>query len=296
LRHLSMALVLLILLAVILGMLWSFGIVIDLPWWLAIGVLTLLAAAIYGASQRLPWPAWASLSETLPESLGTDSSKTGKILWDWVKLLAIPLTLLVAITVMTSAQRATRLQLAANRQAQSVLMGAEKDLSDLLLNKKLAQSRPGDEVRLVARAEVSNALRQLDPERKRDLVTFLSTANLISGRDPLVNLPEADLSQADLSQLDLSQVNLSGANLSGANLSNTRLVGVDLAQANLQNADLSQADCTGANLQSADLQGASLSGTILNHANLLTATNVQPALPEARTLSGTILPNGVVHP
>jgi hypothetical protein len=77
-----MALVLLILLAVILGMLWSFGIVIDLPWWLAIGVLTLLAAAIYGASQRLPWPAWASLSETLPESLGTDSSKTGKILWD----------------------------------------------------------------------------------------------------------------------------------------------------------------------------------------------------------------------
>jgi uncharacterized protein YjbI with pentapeptide repeats len=213
-----------------------------------------------------------------------------------VKLLAIPLTLLVAITVMTSAQRATRLQLAANRQAQSVLMGAEKDLSDLLLNKKLAQSRPGDEVRLVARAEVSNALRQLDPERKRDLVTFLSTANLISGRDPLVNLPEADLSQADLSQLDLSQVNLSGANLSGANLSNTRLVGVDLAQANLQNADLSQADCTGANLQSADLQGASLSGTILNHANLLTATNVQPALPEARTLSGTILPNGVVHP
>lgn len=183
----------------------------------------------------------------------------------------------------------------------------EKDLSDLLLSANLAASHPGDAVRLVARADVLSALPQLDPEHKRDLVVFLSATNLISGRQPIVNLSEADLSQANLSNMDLSQMNMSGANLSEVNLSHARLVNAELAQTIFVGADLTQADATGANLshsnltnarcssanlEGADFQGASLSHALLDHADLFRARNAQLLLQEASTLSLAQLPDG----
>jgi Cu+-exporting ATPase len=252
--------------------------------------------------QHLTWPAWTGFGESLPATDSKHSYQRGKTFWDWMQLLGIPLTLLVAVIVLnsglhaTSEQRATSIQIAANRQAESTLLSTEKDLSDLLLGAKLAQSQPGDEVRLVARAYVLNALRQLDSEHKRDLIDFLYNANLISGPQPIVNLSEADLSQANLSHLDFSQINFGSANLSGANLSNAKFVGANFALANLDGANLNQTDCTSANLEEADLQGTSLFNAVLDHADLFKAHNLQPTLYEARTLSGAKLPDGSIHP
>ncbi len=232
---------------------------------------------------------------------GTLSALYGKTLWDWIQLISIPLALLIGILVINnglhtiSMQRATSVPGTTDRQAGFALLSTEKELSDLLLTSKLAQSRPGDEVRLIARAYVLSALRQLDPERKRDLLAFLYNANLISGDQPVVALSEADLSRADLSHLDLSSLNLSGANLSGANLSNAKFVKASFVLTNLDGANLSQADLTGANLEEADLQGASLYKTVLSNADLFHATHTQ-ALPEASTLSGAKLPEGTFHP
>ncbi len=289
--YLLSALVLFVLLATSLVVLWSFGIVLDIPWWLDVAMLTLLAVALYSLRHYLTWPAWTGLGETPSKAGGKRSSRRGKALRGWILLLEIPLLLLVALVVITNGQRATSVQIAANQHAGSILVSTEKDLSDLLLNAKLAASQPGDEVRLLARADVLSALPQLDPARKRDLITFLATANLISGRQPLVNLRAADLSQANLSNLDLSQ-----ANLGGANLGNATFVGADLAQTNLQGANLNEADLVGADLEGANFQGVSLYNAVVDHADFFRATNVQTVLYEARTRSDTKLPDGTLAP
>ncbi len=240
-------------------------------------------------------PGGPDLSKTLPVAHGKHSSPRGKTLWDWMQVLAIPLTLLVIVVVLMvrpheiHEQGARESQIAANRQAESTLVSTEKELSDLLLTAKLAQSRPGDGVRLVAHAYVFNALSQIDAERKRALINFLFTTNLISGHRPIVNLSEADLRYANLSSLDLSQINLSNANLS-----NATFVGANFAHANLGGANLVQADLTRANLEGADFRGASLRAAVLDHADLLNATHVQSALHDARTLSGATLPDGTI--
>ena len=119
------------------------------------------------------------------------------------------------------------------------------------------------------------------------------------------------LSKADLSEAYLSGANLSGANLSGANLSETDLSETDLSgvglsgahlrRANLRGANLRGAYLHGANLHGANLRGTNLRGTNLREANLRganlhgakTITNKQ--LSQAKSLEGTILPNGLVH-
>jgi uncharacterized protein YjbI with pentapeptide repeats/soluble P-type ATPase len=266
-------------------------------------LLRLRRFGVRGARRRsLTLPAWTGFGEYIPPAEGKGSYQRGKTLWDWMKLMEVPLALLVAVLIINGGlhapgeQSTSRSQIATTRHAEFILTNVEKDLSDLLLNQKLAQSHPGDEVRLVARAYVVNALPQLDPERKRSLVDFLSNAHLISGNQPIVDLREADLSQANLSHLNLSQTNFGSVNLSGANLSNAKFVGANFALANLDGANLNQTDCTSANLEEADFQGASLHQTVLGKADLLHATHVQSALHEASTLSGAKLPDGTLHP
>lgn len=297
--HLWFALVLLVLLATSLGALWyvgSLGTTSDIRWWLAAGALTLLAVGIYGLRRYLTQPARIGMSKHIQLVGSTEPSQRSKTLRGWLLFIEFPVLLLIALLILTSGHQRTSIQIAANRRTESLLVSVENNLSNLLLNSKLAESHPGDEVRLIARAYVLNALRQLDPEHKRDLVTFLLTTNLISSHQPIVNLSEADLSQANLSNLDLSQTNLAGANLSTANLSNTKLVGADLSQTNLAEANLNGVDGTDANLEGANFQGASLDNIVFNHADLLKARNVLPALHEAHTLSGTKLPDGTTHP
>jgi hypothetical protein len=74
--------------------------------------------------------------------------------------------------------------------------------------------------------------------------------------------PGCDLSGADLTGTDLGDTNMSDADLSGANFTNAQLVGADLR---------------GANLQGANLDGTMMDGVTLFSANLLGATNWNPA-------------------
>jgi len=88
-------------------------------------------------------------------------------------------------------------------------------------------------------------------------------------------------------------VNLTKANLTGANLS-----GADLSQAILSGADLS---CYinptyPTTRQCVDLTRANLTGADLSNANLTGAIVTSQQLSEAKSLSGTIMPNGSLHP
>ncbi len=165
---------------------------------------------------------------------------------------------------------------------------------------------------------------------KTDLrYAFLVQANLREA-----NLCEAALSEVELSAADLREASLKGARLSRANLSNTtrrenvskalvtsilfaggafvyetlteyglvtvsahsKSFGGNLVMTFRNGANLSGADLSGAELDRADLSGADLSGANLSEADLSGATITQPQLDQAKSLKGTIMPDGSIHP
>jgi len=85
--------------------------------------------------------------------------------------------------------------------------------------------------------------------------------------------------------------NLSGADLRGANLSQAYLGQVDLSDANLQGAILIEANLRHSYLSDADLSGANLS-----NANLSKSHVTDKQLAKAKSLKGTIMPDGSKHP
>ncbi len=140
------------------------------------------------------------------------------------------------------------------------------------------------------------------------------------------NLSNADLEGADLSKAEITCADLRGANLSGANLRGVDIFGSNLSHANLSMAHIGcvyqgpcssiSLDLSGANLHGADLSGADLSdvdlsrtdlgdaflddvnldGANLSGANLKNARVTQEQLQKAKSLKGTIMPDGSKHP
>ena len=220
------------------------------------------------------------------------SDKTG---WDCLQVviqllaaLAIPVAIALGTTwfgyqqnqtslQVSQKQHDTDIQIAQDQQRETALKTCMDDIKDLLLNKGLIASHPRDEVRVVARAEVLSALRQLDGKRKGILIQFLYEAMLISVPNNHIVISSGN---------DVI-IDLSGANLSGANLGAAHLRGVNLFYAHLRGADLSGADLSGANLSGADLSGANLNGA--------TGTTTEQ-LEKAKSLHGTIMPDGSKHP
>lgn len=230
----------------------------------------------------------------------------GKTLWDWLQLLVIPIVLAtigflfniqqVQISETNSArQHVFDQQLALDQQREATLKAYLDDMTTLLLTDKLHESKQGDEVRSIARAQTLTALRQLDPSRKATLLEFLFQSDLITvPRDipvnRLVDLSNADLSGihlpgTELPEIDLAWTNLSGVDLSGANLNNAALYTTDLSMANLSHADLDGSDLSSANLRQANLTDAVLPGSYLKGADLSGATLTRANLRYANLTS-----------
>jgi uncharacterized protein YjbI with pentapeptide repeats len=130
----------------------------------------------------------------------------------------------------------------------------------------------------------------------------------LSGADlKVTDLRGTDLSSAVLENADLRAADLSDATLDGADLRNVCLRDdARLRNAHLRNAylygaelvstDLGSADLSGADLSGADLSGADLSGADLSFAHLNSAVVTQKQLAQAKSLKGTIMVDGSVHP
>ena len=186
-------------------------------------------------------------------------------------------------------------QIANDQQREATLQTYLNDMSNLLLNNKLLESKPGDVVRQVARERTLTTLRRLKADRNRIVLQFLRDAHLIGIQDAVIDLSDADLSNDDLSGTDLSGVNLSnatldgailsGAFLNGAILSNAFLDGAFLDGAILSNANLIYAHLSGADLSDATLDSAFLSGADLSNATLIYA-NLSDATLDGANLSG----------
>jgi arabinogalactan oligomer / maltooligosaccharide transport system substrate-binding protein len=241
----------------------------------------------------------------------------GKSFWNWANMaskLAIPVILGVAALWFGSqqAKNAQNQQQAQARSAQdqqqaTILQTYIGNMQDLLLKYKMPTSKPGDEVRLVAKEQTVATLQRLNAQRNEIVLQFLR-ANLGVIDQGVIDLSGADLSGADLSGVDLSGANLSGATMNGADLSGATLAGAylnyailtdaNLTGAHLSNANFSDADLTDArmndatldeaHLNSADLSGATLSGATLSSADL------NSALLKNANLSGATLRNAIL--
>ncbi|MEL7071697.1 MAG: pentapeptide repeat-containing protein [Cyanobacteria bacterium J06581_3] len=228
------------------------------------------------------------------------SGLSGKSAWEWLELLIVPLGLAIGAFYLEDRveNRQERIateryeqerSIADERAKQGVLDSYLDKMQGLLLDRGLRESAEGSEVRSVARAITTTAMKELGSERNALLINFLQESNLIAedesferGKDKNIfllsrlNLSDTDLKNADLKNADLPRVNLRDAdlretNLGGANLIRTNLSGADLREASLSGADLSDIDLIKTFIGSADLPRANLRGANLRGANLSSA-------------------------
>jgi hypothetical protein len=176
-------------------------------------------------------------------------------LWDWLQLLFAPVlvTALPLVIIGQHREQHNGTDSGVSDQQEAALQAYLDRMSDLLLNKGLGESQPGNDVREVARAWTLTALQRVGKNRKGFVLQFLHEACLIYKDKVIIDLDESDLRWADLRHVKLDGADLSGVDLSGADLSNS-----DLSEANLSGANLSEANLSGANLRGTDLNGANL--------------------------------------
>ncbi len=196
-------------------------------------------------------------------------NKTGladKTLWDLLQLLIVPLLIVVVANHLNEAANERQRLDTADRHRQEAYNRILSDISALILEGGLADPKVKDSVRAVARARTLTTLQEIDPARKRTLITFLAQSKLIDGMYPVIALNDADLRGVDLSGLYLWGGNLVGTNLRAANLQDATL-----SQAFLMGGDLRNADMRGSRLLHARLTHARLEDTDLRRANLIDA-------------------------
>ncbi len=211
-------------------------------------------------------------------------------------VLAIPAVVGLGTVWFTAQQGKVRDAENKDNQREAALRTYIDKMSELLLDKKLRGSAADDEVRKIARVRTITILFQLDARRIGYVFAFLREVGLMSNtpNSSTVSLSQADLSRIDLSNADLSEADLSEADLSEANLSEADLSEANLSEADLHGANLNEADLSGANLGGADLNGAFLNGAFLNGANL-SGADLNGAFLNGANLSGADLHGAFLH-
>jgi len=253
------------------------------------------------------WPRWTGFR--------------GKTVWDWMQLFVVPLVLTVlglsfAIVQqrLANEQEAARQQAIEEQRAHNATTQAYLDvMRQLLLDKGLATSNPGDKVSALASAQTLSTLKSLDEEHNQIIMTFLRESGLLSGLPgqeevSVLRLDRRELNGVDLGESDLGALNLRFTRLRNADLHNANFAIANLSFADLHNANLKETDLRdaallfanldGAYLAGADLSGARLRGADLSGANLTTARNLaQNQIDQAGAGDvETKLPEGLARP
>jgi uncharacterized protein YjbI with pentapeptide repeats len=233
----------------------------------------------------------------------------GKTLWDWMELLVVPFVLALLVFLLNKSQKDTELKIAElrrtedresaeqranvdreiekDRQRQKALEDYLDRMTELLLENKLRESLPTDEIRSIARTRTLTILQSLDGARKSQLIQFLYESSLIGKISeqgvvkPIIDLSFADLQNIEIKYGKLEGIDLSKANLRNTNLQMTSLIGANFYLADLDDSDFSwtklmganlhaglrRIDLSSANLESANVRSANLCGARLWHTN-----------------------------
>lgn len=225
-----------------------------------------------------------------------------RTLWDWIQFFAVlAIPIIVAAGTLYFTQQITFQQaqlsiianekqhqsdtlIAQDQQQEAALQTYLDRMSDLLLNQNLRSSKPGDEVRIVARSRTLTVLSQLNAARKSAVITFLYEAGLISGNNIVISLANANLVGVTFQGDTLIGTDLSGANLEGANLQYTDLFNVNFNSANLIDANLANSELINIQFEETQLNNSDLSNIFLFHSDLSHASLDNVNLTEALLL------------
>ncbi len=247
------------------------------------------------------------MTETIEEQANkttpTTKASPARTPWDWLQLLLVPVILLAGILWLSvqqnqdnqqlmQQQRATAMQIAAQQQQNALLANYQDQIADMMLHDNLLKAQTISPVRQVAQIRTLTIFRQLNPDSKALLMRFLYDTNLINNDFHIISMREVDVTNAHLQNLDLRDTYLSGVDLHGANMQ-----GINLSFATLLFADLSGTNLHGADLGATDMHNVDLTGADLSGANLKDAVGLtSDQLAKAKSLAGTILPDGSTHP
>jgi uncharacterized membrane protein len=248
----------------------------------------------------------------------------GKTLWDWMKLLLVPIILALGGLLFTQmdrlnstrAQRLDRERLQVDRaQAQNALeLNRRGQITDRFTRAidQLGKVDDYGNKQVEIRVGGIYALEQIARDSEEDYWPIMEVlAAYLRQNAPWI--PEEDQQGEELSPapdiraitdvlrrrnsyfgrgeadpLDLSLTNLSGANFLGANFSRTNLSRTNLSRAELQGAELQYANLQGADLREADLREADLRGAWLQGADFQGA-NLQYANLQGADFQGANL-------
>ncbi len=232
------------------------------------------------------WPGWLGLTERRWKKSPDEEVQPAKTAWDLLQLLIVP-AVLAAIALLFNASQASRDRSREDRRIQEDRALAEEarrdatleayftKISDLILDRRLDQSKEGSAVRQVARTETLVTVRRLDGRRRGDVVRFLDEAGLLEpanpahpervGGGPRVNLEGANLQDVELVGFNAAgtSLSLSGTDLRGAKLDDSFLSKVDFSRADLTNASFKRATLASVNFEAANLTGASFRQTFV---------------------------------
>jgi uncharacterized protein YjbI with pentapeptide repeats len=220
--------------------------------------------------------AWAGIGERRWTKSPDEELRPAKTLWDWLQLLIVPVILIGATLAWSALQTRGDNMRDDRAREDATLQGYLDAMSTLIFERHLVESRQGDAVREVARADTLTALHRLNGERKGQIVRFLAEAQLLateSGFIPGVlvaklKLDDADLAGANLAGAVLREANLTGVNLRGADLRGAILETSVLDSAHLQGANLGRVSADYVSLKDAHLRGANLAGAEARYADL----------------------------
>jgi hypothetical protein len=182
-------------------------------------------------------------------------SLRNKTLWHWLDLLIVPIVLATGAAVIQWQSGMRQEKVTTDRNRQETLAKYLEQMTALLIKEHLRNSQSDSEVRVVARARTLTALRELDGERKGQLILFLAEAGLISKQCQSVLISGVQKQNCQPGIVSLKGASLRRADIAGARVGRTRFKTVSLKGADLQGADLEEAKLGRVNLEGANLRG-----------------------------------------
>ena len=210
----------------------------------------------------------------------------GKTLWDWLKLLIIPVVLSVGVTLLKRSEREvereiedrrarTDRHIAEERELEFALQTYLDKMTELMLQWKLRTSEAHAEAKHIGRVRTLTLLRRLDGKRKGVVLRFLSEADLISNQATMVSLEGAELIECDVTNADITKATR-GFDLTNLLPKKSSVVGELFGTVNEWIYRRSVTNATEENVFKAQLYGAvlrkvNLSKTVLAHSKFIWA-------------------------
>jgi hypothetical protein len=212
---------------------------------------------------------------------------SGKTLWDWFVILAVPAVVGFATLFISAGQARINLARAEEEAVQQYI----DRISELALAGYFTSGAL--EAVAVGRAQTLAVLQIVDGARAGRVLQFLGEIGLVQLL--VTEIEELNFAGAQLKGLPLSGIDMEDVNLAGADLEEADLSGADLEEVDFRYADLKGANLSGVTMADVLLKGAALDHTDLRGANLADASGLEEdELARACLDASTVLPPGLI--